>query len=142
MRAFSDVRVERVFAGYPERARERLLDVRALIFEVADGTPGVGPLTESLRWGQPAYLTEQSRSGTTVRLGWSERSPELYGVYVHCGTTLLHTFRTLVPDGLRFEGNRAILLEVREPVPREPLALCLEAALTYHRWKNSARVPA
>jgi hypothetical protein len=32
-------------------------------------TPGVGALHETLKWGQPAYLTPETRSGTTLRLG-------------------------------------------------------------------------
>jgi hypothetical protein len=37
-----------------------------------------------------------------------------------------------------FEGNRAILIPAGEPLPRAPLAFCLQAALTYHRRKSGA----
>ena len=42
--------------AFPPAARERLADLRALIFDTAAATPGVGALTETLKWGEPAYL--------------------------------------------------------------------------------------
>jgi hypothetical protein len=60
--------VAAVYAGFPPEMRARLMEVRALLFDLAGGT-GVGPLTETLKWGEPAYLTDASRAGTTVRLG-------------------------------------------------------------------------
>ena len=69
MKRFADKRVQAAFAAFPPAARSRLLDLRAMVFEVADSLPGIGPIEESLRWGEPAYLTSSSRAGTTVRLG-------------------------------------------------------------------------
>ncbi len=66
--------VAAVFAGFPERVRRRLLEVRDLIFETAADIEGVGPLTETLKWGEPAYLTGATGSGTTIRLGWFRSS--------------------------------------------------------------------
>jgi len=37
------------------------------------------------------------------------------------------------PDAFAYEKNRAILLDVREPLPKAPLSVCLGMALTYHR---------
>ena len=58
-----------VLARHPSPVRARLLDIRALIYSVATKTGGVGPLTETLKWGEPAYLTEASKSGTTISSG-------------------------------------------------------------------------
>lgn len=57
------------FAAFPDPVRVQLLEVRRLIFATAAETSGVGPLTETLKWGEPAYLTEATVSGSTIRLG-------------------------------------------------------------------------
>ena len=67
--AFRDARVAAVFDGYPPALRARLLMLRTLIFDCAAATDGVGNLVETLKWGQPAYLTERPRSGTTITAG-------------------------------------------------------------------------
>ena len=124
--------VSAAFEACPPAIRARLLTVRRLIFETAAATEGVGPLTETLRWGQPAYLTAATGSGSTIRLGWPRAAPERCAVYFHCGTTLVATFRALFSNELAFEGNRAILLGASDPLPESPLAACLAIALTYH----------
>ena len=118
---------------YPEPFRLRLLDIRELVYAVAAETEGVGPLTETLKWGEPAYLTEQSKSGTTIRLGATRAAPGACAVLFNCKTTLVETFRSHFAEDFAFEGNRALLVPVTGTLPREPLMLCLRAALTYHR---------
>ena len=125
--------VAAVFAGFPERVRRRLLEVRGLIFETAADIEGVGPLTETLKWGEPAYLTEATGSGSTIRLGWSRSSERNCAVFFNCRTALIDNFRSRFPDVFAYEKNRAILLVDREPLSRAPLAVCLGMALTYHR---------
>ena len=51
----------------PEAARACLLSARALIFEAARDA-GVGALTETLKWGQPSYLTEASKAVGEITL--------------------------------------------------------------------------
>jgi hypothetical protein len=126
---------------YPEPVRLQLLEVRDLVFAVAAETEGVGPLTETLKWGEPAYLTETSRSGTTIRLGASKSAPDQCAVFVNCQTMLIDTFRTLFANDFTFEGNRALIIPATDDFPREPLALCLRAALTYHRQKAAQKIP-
>lgn len=113
--------------------RMRLLQVRDLIYVVAAETDGVGPLTETLKWGEPAYLTEASKSGTTIRLGAIKSAPGQCAVFFNCKTTLVETFRSHFGNSLLFVGNRALLIPTKGDLPIEPLALCLRAALTYHR---------
>ena len=125
--------VAAVFAGFPERVRRRLLEVRGLIFGTAADIEGVGPLTETLKWGEPAYLTGATGSGSTIRLGWFRSSERNCAVLFNCRTTLIDTFRSQFPDVFAYEKNRAILLSDREPLPQAPLSACLEMALTYHR---------
>lgn len=53
--------VAQAFERFPPLARARLLDIRSLIFEVAG--PEIGPLTETLKWGEPAYLPQNRQDG-------------------------------------------------------------------------------
>ncbi|KQU69860.1 hypothetical protein ASC75_06850 [Aminobacter sp. DSM 101952] len=124
---------------HPEAVQARLLDIRGLIFEVAAETAGVGPLTETLKWGEPAYLTEASGSGSTVRLGVARSFPGKCAVFFNCNTTLLETFRSHVGGELEFEGNRAVIVPAEAAIPKAVLASCLRAALTYHQRKAGPR---
>lgn len=125
--------VAAAFSAFPERVRARLLEVRNLIFETAAASESVGPLTETLKWGEPAYLTVATRSGTTIRLGWVRSSERKCAVLFNCRTTLVDDFREQFPDVFVYEKNRAILLDANKPLPRVPLSTCLGMALTYHR---------
>jgi len=127
--------VAAVFDQYPTGARRRLLALRRLIFDTAEKTDGVGEITETVKWGEPAYLTS-NKTGTTLRLGWKPRDPTRYALYVNCQTNLIALFRDMFAPRLTFEGNRAIIFDVEETVPTKQVAICVAAALTYHRRKT------
>ena len=131
--AFSEAQVDAVFAGYAEPVRTRLLALRELIFATAAETDGVGQLIETLKWGQPAYLTERPRTGSTLRIDALKGTDTGYAMFVHCQTTLVSTYREIYPDTFRFDGNRALLFSADLAVPEEPLKHCIALALTYHR---------
>ena len=130
--------VSDVFSTYPEHICLKLMALRRLIFETAALTEGVGAITETLKWGEPAYLTSASKSGTTIRIAWKPSAPEHYAMYVPCQTNLVETFRTLFPEDFVFEGNRAIVFEESDVVPTDALAVCIEMALTYHGSKRQS----
>jgi hypothetical protein len=125
--------VATAFSAFPERVRVRLLEARDLIFEAAASIESVGPLTETLKWGEPAYLTEATRSGSTIRLGWFRSSDRECGLLFNCRTTLVDDFRERFPNVFADQKNRAILLDAIKPLPKAPLSTCLGMALTYHR---------
>ena len=129
---FSEVTA--VFEKYPQPIREQLLALRRLIFETAVNTPGVGEIVETLKWGQPSYLTVKPKSGTTIRIDAHDEAQAQIGLYVHCQTSLINTFRQLYPK-LTYEGNRAIVLDAQTPLPLEPLRDCIQSALTYRQKK-------
>ena len=137
MKPFANSAVMEKFEDYPVAVRQQLMRLRDLIFETAEGIAGVGEIEETLKWGEPAYLTSESKAGTTVRLGWKKSRPSQYAMYFHCQTNLVETFRTLFPDGFDFEGNRAILFEDGAPIEEEVLRLCIASALTYHRDRKA-----
>ncbi len=125
--------IARAFNAFPAAPKLKLLQVRRLIYNTAAKNTAIGPISETLKWGQPSYVPEKPRTGTAVRLGWSEQSPEVIHLFVHCQTTLVDTYRTLIGDELGFEGNRAIVVPLKGALPKTTLQLCIEAAFTYHK---------
>ncbi|MGY0571812.1 DUF1801 domain-containing protein [Bradyrhizobium sp. RDM12] len=123
--------VSRVFEALPPPIRRRLLDVRKLIFATAKAHDEVGSLTEALKWGEPAYLTEQTGSGSTIRLGRVKDS-EHPAILFNCKTTLVDTFRERFPDRFEYRQTRALLLPIAGKLPKQELSICLSLALTYH----------
>jgi hypothetical protein len=132
----SDPAVELVFNAYPKPIKAKLLALRRLIFDTAKRTESVGDLQETLKWGQPSYLTPETKSGSTIRIDRVKSSTGQYAVYFHCQTDLVETFRELYPKELRFEGNRSIVLEAADDIPEAALRHCVALALTYHLRKR------
>ena len=139
MTPFQNPAVAQAFEAFPPTVRRKLLRLRELIFTTAGATPGVGEIEETLKWGEPAYLTSQSKSGSTVRLGWKKARPTHYAMYFNCQTTLVESFRSLFPHDFRFEGNRALVFDEADSVPTDALGHCIAAALTYHRAGGGGR---
>lgn len=134
---FADPEVAAVFRTYPDPIRQKLMELRRLIFATAQTTDGVGSLTETLKWGQPSYLTDESKSGTTIRIDQVKSGPGDYAIYVNCQTDLVETFRTRFGNDLAFSGNRAILFDSSDKIPGAVVRDCIAQALTYHRNKTS-----
>ncbi|MHC2338057.1 DUF1801 domain-containing protein [Bradyrhizobium sp. USDA 4454] len=120
-----------LFDAYPAPVKAKLLALRRLIFETAKATKGVGALEETLKWGQPSYLTPETGSGSTIRIDQVKPAADQVAVYFHCQTNLVETFRELYPE-LSYSGNRAILLDVSGKLPEVALRHCVGLALTYH----------
>lgn len=95
------------FATLPAETRKRLLAWRALAFDLAASDARIGVLTETLKWGQPSYLTQATRSGGTLRL-WVTRHGRP-AVFVTCSSDLADRIRDRYGEELDFEGNRAII---------------------------------
>lgn len=131
----SDPRVAAIFSSYPKGVRTKLLALRRLILETARATDGVGQLEETLKWGQVSYLTSESKSGSTIRIDRVKSEPDRYALYFHCQTRLVETFRQLYPE-LAYGGNRCILLDASEEIPKDALRHCVALALTYHASKR------
>jgi len=121
------------FDDYPEDVRKRLLFLRQLILETALELKDVGEVEETLKWGEPSYLT---KTGSTIRIDWKKSSPEQCVMHFNCKTTLVDTFRELFKGQLCFEGNRAIVLIENEELPVNELKQCVSLAPTYHRVKH------
>jgi Domain of unknown function (DU1801) len=136
MRPTPSPEVTATFDSYPPRMRKKLLTLRELIFDVAAHTTGVGELEESLKWGEPAYLTTASKSGSTIRIAWKRSRPTQYAMYFNCQTTLVDSFKTMFPTAFKFEGNRALVFDQNDEVPMAALRHCVAMALIYHAKKR------
>ena len=134
MTPFKSSEVAAKFDTYPTGARRALLELRELIFTVAESTPEAGEIEETLKWGEPAYLTKNG-AGSTIRIDWKQKSPEQYAMYFNCKTTLIETFRTLFPQDFSFVGNRAFVFRIGSLPHRDALRFCVAASLTYHAKK-------
>jgi hypothetical protein len=135
---FSDSAVSAVFSAYPKPINAKLLALRRLIFDTAKLTEGVGALEETLKWGQPSYLTPETKSGSTIRIDQVKSAANKYAIFFHCQTDLVETFRELYPSEFSYEGNRGILLDAAEKLPEPALRHCVALALTYHLNKRKA----
>lgn len=126
--------------GYPEPIRERLLALRTLIHQVARQTPGVGELEETLKWGQLAFLTAQSGSGsgsgTTVRIDHARNTVDSVGIYTSCQTPLVEEFRMTHGGAFKYDKNRGIVFDVEQPLDEDAIGEFVAAALTYHLRKR------
>ena len=136
---FKDAKVAAVFENYPKKVRTRLLFLRALIFDIAQKTEGVGALEETLKWGQPSYLTSESGSGTTIRLDQLAALKGKYEICVHCQTTLIGPFRKQYGDEFTYDANRGLVLDAEDDVPLEELSHFVYLALTYHLRKKQGK---
>lgn len=129
---FQHPEVAEIFAGYPDSLRSKLLALRQLIFEVARTTEGVGTLEETLKWGQPSYLTSQSGSGTTIRIDQLKKNPGHFAIFTHCQTPLVDDFRQKHGDAFTYDKNRAIIFHEDDTPAQDKLSEFIRSALTYH----------
>lgn len=127
--------VDAVFDACPKPVRTRLLSLRRLILDTAKTTEGVGRIEETLKWGQPSYLTPETGSGSTIRIDRVKPENRQLAIFFHCQTDLVETFRELYPE-LSYGGNRAILLDADAKLPEKQLRHCVALALTYHLRKR------
>lgn len=132
----NDPAVEEIFDSYLPAFQKPLLKIRHWVFEVASNSSQIGEITETLKWGQPSYLTTKTKSGTTLRMDWYD--DEHVALFFHCQTTLIESFRSRFGDELLFSKNRAILFQVNKKLPEQAIKHCIEAALTYHANKLNA----
>lgn len=129
----SDPRVELLLEQYPDAARKKLLNLRRIIFEVAEEIDGLDQLKETLKWGEPSYLTKK---GSTIRIDWKAKSPSQYAMYFKCTSKLVTTFKAVFGNLFNYEGNRAIIFSLNAKVPESELRKCIATGLTYHRVKQ------
>jgi len=110
--------------------------LRQLIFDTAAILEDVGEIEESLKWGEPSYLTPKTKSGSTIRIAWKKSQGEQYSIYFKCTANLVPAFKVKYPEEFNFSGNRSIDFNIDDKVPVKKLKNCIALALTYHLNKK------
>lgn len=121
--------VAEALGALPSELQPGLQALRELIFEVAENV-GAAPLQESLKWGQPSYLSARPRESTAVRIG-ANKDREHVALFFHCQSSVVPEFRAMFPDDFRYDGNRAVLFRPGEDLQKDKLRLCIAHALQY-----------
>lgn len=125
--------VKKVFETYPKNVKPKLESLRNLVIETAKEIEGLTALEETLKWGEPSFVTKH---GSTLRIDWKSKNPNQYAMYFQCSTRLVETFKLFFEDAFTFEGKRAIIFQLNDPLPIDTLKKCIKASLTYHKVKH------
>ncbi|MEQ9402670.1 MAG: DUF1801 domain-containing protein [Cyclobacteriaceae bacterium] len=125
--------VQEVFNQYPDHIRPKMDRLRTLVLETAAEIDGLEKLEETLKWGEPSYLTKR---GSTLRMDWKEKKPDQYAMYFKCTSKLVNTFELAYGDKFKFETTRAIVFSLDDEIPEKELKHCISLALTYHKVKH------
>src|SRR5690606_15337915 len=99
MKLNSDPKIEDVFNRYPVFVKPQLLGLRKLILQTASEIDGLQKLEETLKWGEPSYLTKH---GSTVRIDWKSKTPNQFAIYFKCTSKLVETFKTVYGNKFTF----------------------------------------
>ncbi len=118
---------------YPDFVRDKLKYLRALVIETAGETPEITNLEETLKWGEPSFLT---KTGSTLRMDWKKKTPNQYQMYFKCTSRLVETFKLVFGELFEYEKNRAIIFQLDQEIPVVELKKCIKATLMYHKVKN------
>jgi hypothetical protein len=108
--------------------------LRQLIFEVAGQSSKIGSITETLKWNESAYTTKP-KTGTTIRIAWHTKSPDMYGLYVPCTTTLISKFKKKFKSKYKYDGTRGIIFDIDEKLNVSDIKYFIEEALMFHKRK-------
>ncbi|HEY9114860.1 MAG TPA: DUF1801 domain-containing protein [Bacteroidales bacterium] len=133
MKLTSNTKVKDVFNGYPKYVKPQLIKLREAVLGAASEIDGLDELEETLKWGEPSYLTKY---GSTVRIDWKEKNPEQFAIYFKCTSKLVPTFKIIYKDTFEYEGNRAIVFKLNNKIPEVELKNCIKMALNYHKIKH------
>lgn len=129
----TDPEFEEVFKRYPKDIQAQMNELRSLVRDVASELELVNHLHETLKWGEPSFVT---KIGSTLRMDWKTKQPEQYAMYFQCTSQLVPTFRFVFGEELSFEGNRAVTFPLDGTLPKDKVKQCIAAALTYHKVKH------
>ncbi len=129
---WQDPDVEWVYSQYPVDVRSKCIVIRSMIFEAAKKDPRIGPILETLRWGEPAYIPRQTKSGAMVRVHWKASVPDQIGLYFLCQTDLVRRFKSKFGSTLNIEGNRAIVLDRYDDLPSDKIVACVLDSFCYY----------
>ena len=126
-----ETQTDEIYDRYVPPVRDRLLRLRRLILETARRNSEVGDVQETLKWGQPSFLTGKPKTGTTIRIDRDGSGASDVALFVNCQTSLVSEWRVLYPH-LRYGGNRSVNFRADEPLPEAESCQMVSMALRYH----------
>ncbi|SDW21911.1 hypothetical protein [Litoreibacter albidus] len=118
-----------VFASMPADVATTLRAARLDILRAAAASNEVGQLDETMKWGEPAYLTCAPKTGTTLRLGLIGGQA---AVMVPCSTAIIDDARAIFGPLPELSGKRGLVLGGQ----RQVFNYVVDAALHYHLRKR------
>ena len=124
--------VLKLIKQHPSAIKNKLLSVRQLIKQAAADIDDINSLEETVKWTEPSYVTKH---GSTIRINRYKESSKI-ALYFNCQSSLIETFREIYGDCFEYEGNRAIVLKIEQPLLENELFHCIQLALTYHKVKH------
>lgn len=128
---------EAKLASYPDFVRDKMLYLRQLVIETAEEIADIEEIEETLKWGEPSFLT---KNGSTLRMDWKQKSPDQYAMYFKCTSRLVETFKLVFGKQFEYEKSRAIIFQLDQKVPVCEIKKCIKATLLYHQVKSEIRL--
>ena len=129
MKLISDPRVKVKFNNYPRHVKTKMTRLRELVLKTANDIDGLEQLEETLKWGEPSYLTK-------FGIDWKAKNPAQFAIFFKCTSLLVPTFKKIYKDTFTFEKNRAIVFSLDDSLPEKEITHCISLALTYHKVKH------
>lgn len=137
LKVITDLAAKEKFKKYPKDIRPKMNNLRKLIIDVSDSDVSIKEIEETLKWGEPSYIT---KNGSTLRIDWKEKNPDQYAMYFKCTSKLVPTFKEVFGDLFKYENTRAILFDLDDEIPEDELKICIALTLHYHKVKNLPRL--
>jgi hypothetical protein len=122
------------YNSYPTSIKKEILELRELIFEVIEKDDEIDFYEETLKWGEPSFLTKSS--GSTLRIDWKTKNPDCISLFVNCRTKIISIFKELYPNDFQYIGNREIRLSLNDTYSKNKLKKCIEVVLKYNLIKD------
>jgi hypothetical protein len=121
-----------IYEEYPIKVKAFLLEMRNIILDIAKKEKEVGFIEEVVRWGQPTFLTTETKSGTMIRIDRYKKQDDKIAIYFHCQTQIIKMIHLKYGDKLTYDGNRAIIFDINKSLPRRVIKDCALLALRYN----------
>ncbi len=109
--------------------RKKALAFRKEVLACAAKHQEIGPLQETLKWGEPSYLPAKNNIGSTIRISPRRETGEI-ALFFICTSGLLDEFRDIYPTTFDYHGNRAVTLKGAIAEARAELHHIIALALT------------
>jgi hypothetical protein len=109
--------------------------LRDLIIAAAAEQPVIGPLEESVKWGEASFTPVRKNTGSSVRIQ-PRKNGDVALMFI-CTTGLVERFAEIYPGLFKTEGKRALVFSEDAKIPGTEIKHVVAIALTYKLPKAS-----